>query len=232
MDYTLNIPQCVIESSGEIQVPAMRRIAIERRKDADPVGCRIPTDPRLLHYRGPVGGLRRIAFLGYSLMEALEDQWPQFHDSVVNGRVLRTRGTTIYVTGRTKGGGETITATWNYGEHANVAMGRLNRLRRLIADLPDEVAYRLLSTDWTPDLPPPQALLSDCIEFGEDDPDTSLFGCGGAAHVSFAVGVKSTAVVADHRLHDPPHWMALVRSFNRHLDEAIGRWELRHDKAA
>lgn len=221
MDHLLHIPLCVRESRGSIHVPAMRRIAVERRKDADPVGCRIPTDARLLRYRGPAGGVKRVALTGYCLMEALEDRWPDFHMSVVNGRILLTGGTSIYVTGRTRGGGETLAVTWDYGESVNQPIRRLNRLRRLLTELPDEVAYRIMSADLTPDLPPPQALLSDVIGVDERDPDTALAGCGGSAPMSIAVGVRTTHFVFDHRLVDPDHFQPLVTTYQRYLSEAL-----------
>jgi len=166
---------------------------------------------------GPMDRMKRMQLIGCAMMEALEDQWPQFHRSVVGENVLLTAGTSIYVTGRTKDNGETIVATWDYGESFLKVMGRIGRVRKVLEELPPEVAAKLLSLDWTPDLPPPQALVSDVIGEGEENPDTSLFGCGGAAPVSLAVGIVTTHLVVDHRLHDPAHFVPLMVAYKKHL---------------
>lgn len=200
----------------------MRRLAVERRKEADPIGCWIDTDSRLVAMSGPMGPTYRMKILGNALLDVLEQNIPMFHYSVVDGKVMQTDGTSIFVTGRTKGDGETIVATWDRGDEMNEVLGRLVRTRRIIADLPSEVAYQLLKTADFPHLPPPQALISDCIVAEEQEPQTSLFGCGAGAPISIAVGVKRTHICLDHRLYDPrPHMQTLVRGFQEQIEAAL-----------
>lgn len=232
MEYSQHITRAAREFKGIIQVPAMRRIAIERRHgQPDPVGTWIDTDPRLLKFKGLMAGVARIRRMGEALMEALEEQWPQFHQSIHDDQVLLTSGTTISFTGRTKPhrvddrfpvwSTETLSMTWDYEEPFSEANGRLNHLRRTLEQLPDYVVRKTFATDYVPGIPPPQALLSDVISAGDDWPQTSLFGCGGMAPISISVGVSKTHWVVDHRLHDPEHYLALIRSFQKHLDERL-----------
>lgn len=203
------------------ELPAMRRIAVERRKEADPIGCWIPTDNRLIAWGGPLGPMKRLGIMGGALLDALKGAKPIFHYSVVNGRVMRTDGTTIFVTGRTRGGGETIVATWDHGESKLEMLGRLNQQRILLDRLPHEVAYQFMRAMEFPELPPPQALISDCIAAGEKEPQTSLFGCGAGAPISVAVGIEKTHFCLDHRLFDPPHMVRLTEMYSEQLEEAL-----------
>jgi hypothetical protein len=197
-------------------------MAIERRREADPIGCWIPTDPRLSAMRGPLGPTRRMGILGNALMETLEAHKPMFHVAVVGGKPMRTEGTTIFVTGRTKDDGETIVATWDYGESVMEVLRRLSRIRDILNKLPSSVAYEFLKALDFANLPPPQALISDCIVADEQDPQTSLFGCGAGAPISIAVGVERTHIVMDHRLYDPkPHLRTLVHGFQERVVAAL-----------
>lgn len=201
---------------GEVSVSALRRLAIERRREADPIGCWIPTDPRLVEMAGPMGPSERIRILGNALMDTLEEAKPLLHMSVVNGRPMLTDGTSIFVTGRTKDDGETIVATWDRGEPVMEVVTRIARARRLLAELPEAVAYEFFRSMDFPNLPPPQALISDCIVANERVPQTSLFGCGAGAPISIAVGIEQTHIVLDHRLYDPkPHMRTLVEGFQK-----------------
>lgn len=205
----------------------MRRLAVERRKEADPIGCWLRTDQRLVMMKGPMSATYRMSILGNALLEVIEANRPMFHYSVVGGRVMMTEGTTIFVTGRTKGDGETLVVTWDAGERAIDVVGQMARTRRLIAELPSEVTFQLLKAAEFPNLPPPQALISDCILANEKEPQTSLFGCGAGAPISIAVGVEKTHVVMDHRLFDPrPHMRNLVEGFEAAIAMELGEWEM------
>ena len=200
----------------------MRRIAVERREgNRDQIGMRLKTPEYLSRISGPLGAPRRLQIAGTALLEALEALKPMLHYSVVNGVVLLTEGTSIYVTGRTKGGGETLVSTVDFGEPMSAAMARLNRLRRLLVEVPDRAAYAFMKVQEMPDVAPPQVLLSDVIEYGEALPITCLAGCGGAAPVAIAIGNEEIEIKVDHRLYDPPHMTKLAKEWTSRMENLI-----------
>lgn len=178
----------------------------------------IPTIPELTQRNG----LGRTRLVSTAVMETLEDNWPRFHYSVVDGEVLLTGGTTVLLTGRTRDDRDTIAATWDYGESVLTAIGRLNNVRKLLEGLSADVAYNLMSNLELSGLPPPQVLITDAIACGMANPVMALGGCAGAAPIAIAVGTERTHLVFDHRLMDPQDEQQFVRDYSKHLAEALG----------
>lgn len=220
MEFKLHIPACFTGRETPIDAEHASRALAMRLQAADfKIGIWLDTPPKLVEMRGPIGGFQRLAVLGRAVLQTLEDSKPRFHYSVVQGRLARTTGTTIMVTGRTRDDRDTIVATWDYGESHLAALGRLGSVRTLLESVPCDVAVDLLARLQNRDFPPPQVLLS--IVTMLDDPDMALGSAPGASPIAMAVGRKRIHVVFDHRLYDPADEAIFVDTFLGHLEEEL-----------
>jgi hypothetical protein len=149
-----------------------------------------------------LGPIAQLETIGRRILDVLELGRPEFHRSLVRGRLVEASGTTIAVTALTKGG-EVMAVPWSYGEAFRTVGRRMNAIReRWASPLADECWRAVFRNYHRPTLPPPQAVLSVVAGLGIENPETSPMASGGASPLAIVVGARTLSIAWDHRVYD------------------------------
>lgn len=170
-------------------------------------------------------GIKQLEVLGTAVLNTIENNKDTLNYSILSGRLIHSEGTSIMVTGYESSGDNVIFATWDYGEPIEYVLARLSEAKRIVK-FPLEVARAVLRRAILPELPAPQAVVSNVSGLDEVSPLTCLGGygnneLGNISPIAIAAGTKKINIIIDHRVYNPPKMLLFVNQFLENLNQLI-----------